>query len=63
MTRALSTTVAVLLVLLAAGVVNAALITALPEQLRAEAVVWIATIGIILAAAAVWWFAVARDRG
>ncbi|MGE0705253.1 MAG: hypothetical protein AB7P22_15085 [Vicinamibacterales bacterium] len=62
MTRTLSMVVGVLVVLLIAGVVNAAVITALPEHLRFEGLVWTATMAIALAVAALWWIAVARGR-
>jgi len=62
MTRTLSMVVGVVVVLLIAGVVNAAVITALPEHLRFEGLVWTATIVVALAAAAVWWTSTAKRR-
>ncbi len=62
MTRTLSMVVGILVVLLIAGVVNAAVITALPEHLRFEGLVWTATTIVALVAAAVWWTSIARRR-
>ncbi len=62
MTRTLTMFVGILVVLLIAGVVNAAVITALPEHLRFEGLVWTATTAVALAVAALWWIALARGR-
>jgi hypothetical protein len=60
MNRALSMVLTVLGALLAAGVVNAALITALPDRLRVQAVVWVVALAIVGTAGALWWLLVVK---
>jgi len=62
MTRVLQTVFGLFVMLFVAGAVNAALITAAPEDIRAPWIVWTGTGVVALVAAFVWWKAITRRK-